>query len=91
MALNTWWRLDPAQRYWMEITHRDDVGTDLNAPKLPQGQWTYDLVSQVQHGDRIRPATRTARVFPLPDEVTAVRPTTPHSFAFEPFLGIETT
>jgi Domain of unknown function (DUF3883) len=53
MALNTWWMSDPAQRYWMEITHRDDLGVDLNAPKLPEGQWTYDLVSQVQPGDRV--------------------------------------
>jgi hypothetical protein len=53
MALNTWWTSDPAQRYWMEITHREDIGTDLNSPKLPEGYWSYDLVSQVQPGDRV--------------------------------------
>jgi hypothetical protein len=37
----------------MEITHRDDLGKDLQAPKLPRGQWSYDLVSQVQRGDRV--------------------------------------
>ncbi|WP_138733089.1 protein NO VEIN domain-containing protein [Modestobacter excelsi] len=53
MALNTWWTSDPAQRYWMEITHREDLGANLHAPKLNAGVWSYDLVSQVQPGDRI--------------------------------------
>jgi hypothetical protein len=53
VALNSWWISDPAQRYWMEVTHRDDLGTDLQAPRLPEGQWSYDLVSQVQPGDRV--------------------------------------
>ncbi len=53
MALNTWWTSDPAQRYWMEITHREDLGANLHAPKLDAGEWSYDLVSQVQPGDRV--------------------------------------
>jgi hypothetical protein len=53
MVLNTWWDADPRQRYWMEITRRNDVGGDLQAPKLPDGQWSYDLVSQVRPGDRV--------------------------------------
>lgn len=53
MALNTWWTNNPGQRYWMEITHRPDLGGSLQAPKLPDGQWSYDLVSQVQPGDRV--------------------------------------
>jgi hypothetical protein len=53
MALNTWWIGEADQRYWMEITHREDVGRNLEAPKLDGGQWSYDLVSQVQPGDRV--------------------------------------
>jgi hypothetical protein len=53
MALNMWWTADPAERYWMEITHRPDIGGNLQAPKLVEGQWSYDLVSQVQPGDRV--------------------------------------
>ncbi len=53
MALNTWWTSDPAQRYWMEITHREDLGANLQSPKLDAGVWSYDLVSQVQPGDRV--------------------------------------
>ncbi len=53
MALNTWWDSDPNQRYWMEITHRDDLGANLQSPKLRDGQWSYDLVSHVRPGDRV--------------------------------------
>lgn len=53
MSLNAWWDSDPTQRYWMEITHRPDVGGNLQSPKLPEGQWSYDLVSHVQAGDRV--------------------------------------
>jgi len=27
--INEWWLDDPAQKYWMEITGRDDIGNDL--------------------------------------------------------------
>ncbi|WP_324276832.1 hypothetical protein [Blastococcus brunescens] len=53
MALNTWWTADPAQRYWMEITLRDDLGANLKAPKLNAGVWSYDLVGEVKPGDRV--------------------------------------
>jgi hypothetical protein len=26
MAISEWWTQDPAQRYWMEITDRKDLG-----------------------------------------------------------------
>lgn len=53
MALNTWWDGDPGQRYWMQITDREDLGGPLLAPKLAELRWGYDLVSQVQPGDRV--------------------------------------
>lgn len=56
MALNTWWEHDPEQRYWMEITGRDDIGENLVAPQLDGGgnaNWSYALVSQVRPGDRV--------------------------------------
>jgi hypothetical protein len=53
MALNTWWDGDPDQRYWMEITDREDLGGPLKSPKLPRLTWGYDLVSQVQPGDHV--------------------------------------
>jgi hypothetical protein len=53
MAMNTWWDDDPAQRYWMQITDRDDLDGPLLSPKLLRLTWGYDLVSQVQPGDRV--------------------------------------
>jgi hypothetical protein len=53
MALNTWWNEDPNQRYWMQITDRPDLDGPLLSPKLPRQTWGYDLVSQVQPGDRV--------------------------------------
>ena len=48
MPLKTWWNDDPAQRYWMQITDRDDLEAGpLLSPKLPEMEWGYDLVSQV--------------------------------------------
>lgn len=53
MSLNTWWVAEPEQRYWMEITDREDLGGPLLSPKLSRLTWGYDLVSQVQPGDRV--------------------------------------
>ncbi|MDF2748825.1 MAG: hypothetical protein K0S98_3113, partial [Propionibacteriaceae bacterium] len=47
------WAGDPAQRYWMQITDRRDLDGPLLSPKLPRFTWGYDLVSQVQPGDRV--------------------------------------
>jgi hypothetical protein len=52
--LKTWWDGDPAQRYWLEITDRDDLGADLVAPQLDHAghaHWSYELVTQVRSGD----------------------------------------
>ena len=53
VAINTWLDDDPAQRYWMQITDRGDLDGPLLSPKLPRLTWGYDLVSQVQPGDRV--------------------------------------
>ncbi|WP_132197440.1 MULTISPECIES: hypothetical protein [Kribbella] len=31
--INVWWRHDPHQRFWLEITDRHDIGIDLNCPQ----------------------------------------------------------
>jgi len=56
MAINNWWDGDPAEHYWMEITGRPDLGSDLKAPKSdPSGRanWSYSLLTYVQPGDRV--------------------------------------
>ncbi|SDJ37508.1 protein of unknown function [Actinokineospora alba] len=54
MAINDWWAGDGAERYWMEITVRDDLGVDLNAPTLNAAgreEWGYTLVTETRPGD----------------------------------------
>jgi hypothetical protein len=53
-GLPRWWAGEPAQRFWMEVTGRADVGTDLHAPQRDDAgheNWTYALVREVADGD----------------------------------------
>lgn len=54
MTINAWWAGDPAERYWMEITDRDDPGVNLRAPQTNASgreEWSYALVTYTQPGD----------------------------------------
>lgn len=54
MAINEWWTGQSAERFWMEITDRTDLGADLFAPTTDQKgrpYWGYELVTRVQRGD----------------------------------------
>ncbi len=54
MPINEWWTDDPAQKYWMEITDRDDIGAELRAPQLADDdkpEWGYELVRFVKRDD----------------------------------------
>ncbi|WP_216587009.1 protein NO VEIN domain-containing protein [Streptomyces brasiliscabiei] len=56
MSVNRWWRRDPSERYWLEITNREDIGTNLVAPQVnDQGAeyWSYTLVREVRPGDLV--------------------------------------
>lgn len=56
MPINRWWRNDPNERYWLEITNRDDIGADLLAPQVNdagQEYWSYSLVREVRPGDLV--------------------------------------
>ncbi|MFB6855867.1 protein NO VEIN domain-containing protein [Streptomyces sp. NPDC056341] len=56
MPVNRWWRRDPSERFWLEITNRDDIGTNLLAPQVnDQGveYWSYALVREVRPGDLV--------------------------------------
>lgn len=51
-----WWDDDPFERYWLEITDRDDIGGDLWAPlEHRSGGLTasYQLVPEVKVGDTV--------------------------------------
>jgi len=54
MAINEWWSGNDEQRYWLEITDRETLGTNLFAPQADrsgQQTWSYTLVSLVRPGD----------------------------------------
>ena len=49
-----WWERDARENVWMEITRRDDIGTDLKAPAAARGgvaTASYALMPLVQPGD----------------------------------------
>ncbi|MFC6935116.1 hypothetical protein ACFQHO_35550 [Actinomadura yumaensis] len=55
-ALNRWWEGDPAERFWMEITDRPDLGGNLRALQRngTGGEfWSYSLVTEVKPGDLV--------------------------------------
>lgn len=70
----------------MEITHRKDIGANLHAPKLDKGQWSYDLVSQVQLGDRVLHWSGTTRTLVGWSEVTGPATTVP-KYTWQPRGG----
>jgi hypothetical protein len=49
-----WWDGKPDERYWCEITGRDDIGANLRCPQtsdLGKPYWSYSLINQVKPGD----------------------------------------
>lgn len=49
-----WWHDHPRERYWLEITGRDDIGADLRAPQTDesgQAYWGYSLIREIVEGD----------------------------------------
>jgi hypothetical protein len=54
MAINRWWEHQPNESFWLEITQREDLGSDLHAPQTNESgkdYWSYSLVCEVQDGD----------------------------------------
>jgi hypothetical protein len=54
MDFNRWWEELSAERYWLEITDRTDLGVDLNAPQTGRDGkpvWHYSLLNEVRDGD----------------------------------------
>lgn len=54
MAAERWWDNEPGEVFWLEITDRDDLGVDLNAPSEREAggdYWSYAFVGEVREGD----------------------------------------
>lgn len=54
--MNEWWAGNGTERFWMEITTREDLGADLWAPQVDDAgreYWSYALVRYVREDDLI--------------------------------------
>ncbi len=54
--IHDWWHEQYNERYWLEVTGRDDLGANLKAPQSnEQGDefWSYSLLKFVQSSDTI--------------------------------------
>lgn len=53
-TINAWWERRPGERYWLDVTERDDRGKLLAAPR-GEGKWadswTRRLITHVKDGD----------------------------------------
>lgn len=52
--MHEWWTADPNERYWLEVTGRDDLGEDLRAPETDEkgrDNWRYSLFKLAMPGD----------------------------------------
>jgi len=54
--INEWWRADPGERFWLEVTRRQDLGTNLKAPQTNENgnsYWNYSLIKHLRPGDQV--------------------------------------
>jgi hypothetical protein len=53
-GVHRWWDGREDELFWLEITDRDDLGRDLNAPQRGEEDrphWSYEFVTLVEQGD----------------------------------------
>jgi hypothetical protein len=56
LGIHAWWQGRPEERFWLEVTNRSDIGTNLNAPQANEAgtpYWSYSLLQFVQSGDTL--------------------------------------
>lgn len=64
--MSEWWDDDDRERYWLELTHREDIGSDLKAPQRDESRkdyWSYSLINQVRPGDAVYHYSGRVRAF----------------------------
>jgi hypothetical protein len=52
--INDWWKRTPGERYWLDVTDRDEREALLAAPKgdgKAADSWTHRLITHVRDGD----------------------------------------
>ena len=53
-SINTWWDKRPGERYWLDVTERDDRGNLLAAPRgegRSADDWRHQLITHIESGD----------------------------------------
>lgn len=56
MGAMDWWTGRPEERYWCEVTDREDIGADLLCPQTNEtggSFWGYELIREIQPGDLV--------------------------------------
>lgn len=51
-----WWDDQPDERFWVEITDRDDLGENVVAPQVNEDgrtYWSYEMVKWIHEGDLV--------------------------------------
>lgn len=64
--MSYWWEASPEERYWCEITDREDIGADLKCPQANEAgrdYWSYSLIRSVQPGDIVFHYSTTGRAY----------------------------
>jgi predicted HNH restriction endonuclease len=54
LSQTSWWDGDASERFWLEATDRDDIGSDLRAPLQDESgrdNWRYTLFRRARIGD----------------------------------------
>jgi hypothetical protein len=52
--MHRWWDGQTEEHYWLEVSDRPDIGTDLNAPREDEiggDRWSYALLREAADGD----------------------------------------
>ena len=63
--MNQWWDGLEAERYWMELTDREDLGADLRTPLTDDASkpnWRYLLFKTATVGDTVFHYDKNAKV-----------------------------
>jgi hypothetical protein len=54
--IHAWWLADPNERFWLEVTRRSDLGTNLKTPQTAENgcdYWSYSLINYIRPSDSV--------------------------------------
>lgn len=87
--IHSWWRNDPKEVYWLEVTRRPDIGANLKAPQTGengQPHWSYSLIKHIREGDQIFHYDGNLRTI-----VACSEPTSKDFLAMDAIVGLKSS